>query len=400
MTKRNVLFVDDEPNILSGLRRMLRSMRKEMEFHFAESGKEALEVFAASPIDIIVSDMRMPGMDGATLLTTVQEEYPQTIRIMLTGQADEESILRTVGVVHQFLAKPSDPETLREVLQRACALQELMNNDGLKSLVSSLGSLPSLPAVYRELQSALHNPECTIADVSAIIEKDIAMSAKVLQLVNSAFFGLYKNIDSPSRAVNLLGLDTVKALVLGVGVFTELKPPSSKNFSLASLWEHSFTTASFAKKIAQLESNDKELIDQTFIAGIIHDIGKLLLFSSLKEQYVEAVDRAAEENLSLSEAEIAQFNADHSDVGSYLIGLWGLPGQVVEAIAFQHRLEQYPEPSFCPALILHAADIIYYSLKPEECIGRAPVINQAYLEQIGMDDHYQAWFEQCRELLQ
>jgi len=221
--KTTALFVDDEPNILSGLKRMLRVMREQMDFYFAESGREALEILAGQRIDVIVSDMRMPGMDGATLLTTVQERYPHVVRIMLTGHADEEAILRTVGVVHQFLAKPAAPDSLKAVLLRACALQELMQNDQLKSLVTSLGKLPSLPAIYAELQRKLLDPDCSIGEVAAIIEKDMAMSAKVLQLVNSAFFGLYKHIDSTIRAVNLLGLDTVKTLVLGVGVFEELK---------------------------------------------------------------------------------------------------------------------------------------------------------------------------------
>lgn len=145
MIKKSILFVDDEPNILSGLKRMFRSLRQEIDLYFAESGQEALDLMAEHPVDVIVSDMRMPGMDGATLLALVQERFPHAIRIMLTGQADEESILRTVGVVHQFITKPSDPETLGKVLERACALQDLMKNEQLKSLVSSLGKLPSVP---------------------------------------------------------------------------------------------------------------------------------------------------------------------------------------------------------------------------------------------------------------
>ena len=232
--KTTVLFVDDDLNILSGLKRMLRVMREQMDFHFAESGREALEMLAGQRINVIVSDMRMPGMDGAALLTAVQERYPHVIRIMLTGHADEEAIFRTVGVVHQFLAKPADPDALKAVLLRACALQKLMKNEQLKRLVTRLGKLPSLPAVYAELQRKIVDPNCAIGDVAAIIEKDIGMSAKVLQLVNSAFFGLYKSIDSPLRAVNLLGLDTIKTLVLGVRVFEEPKTSSSDVFWSAS----------------------------------------------------------------------------------------------------------------------------------------------------------------------
>ena len=289
MTSKAILFVDDESNILLGLKRMLHSMRKEIDFYFAEGGKEALELLAEQEINVIVSDMRMPGMDGATLLTTVMEKYPQIIRIMLTGHADDQSILRTIPVVHQFLAKPSDPITLKEVLSRACALQELISSNQLKTLIAGLGNLPSLPEVYAELQEKAKDPECAIIDIAAIIEKDLAMSSKVLQLVNSAFYGLYKNVDSPARAVNLLGLDTIKSLVLGIGVFTKMPPATDKRFSVPALWKHSITTANFAKKIALAEAAEKSIVEHSFIAGIVHDVGKLLLFSSLGEQYLQAV---------------------------------------------------------------------------------------------------------------
>ena len=145
--KKTVLFVDDEPNILAGLKRMLRSLRNEVDFFFAESGREALEILAVQHVDVIVSDMQMPGMDGATLMAAVQEKYPMTIRIILSGQAGDGPVLRTAGVVHQFLAKPTDPDTIKEVLRRACALQDLMKNEQLKAVVSRIGKLPSIPAI-------------------------------------------------------------------------------------------------------------------------------------------------------------------------------------------------------------------------------------------------------------
>jgi len=318
---------------------------------------------------------------------------------MLSGQADEVSILQTVGVAHQFLAKPVAPELLKKVLGRACTLQDLMKNEQLKAIVSRLGNLPSLPAIYTELQNKLLNPECLIGEVAAIITKDMAMCAKVLQLVNSAFFGLYKNIDSPVHAVNLLGLDTIKALVLGFSVFSELKTTTSKTFPVGKLWDHSFTTAAFARKIAQAETANKQLIDTIFMAGIMHDIGKLLLFSSLHDSYIQAVVMAKEQNILLYQAEQQVFNSDHSDVGSYLLELWGLPGGVIEAIAFHHRLDIYPEPSFCPTLAVHVADVIYYELFPDRSVGEPPRLNHNYLEQAGAGERYQVWMDLCREML-
>ncbi len=398
MGKKTILFVDDEPNILSGLKRMLRSMRKTMNFQFAENGLEALDIMASEKIDVVVSDMRMPGMDGAALLTTIQEQYPHAVRIMLTGQADDESIMRTVGVVHQFLAKPADPEVLKQVIERASALQDLMADERLQELISKVDSLPSLPETYTRLQDVVKNPDSGLGDVAEIIEQDLAMSAKVLQLVNSAFFGLYTHIESPFRAVNLLGLDTIKALVLGVGVFSEMKSPVSKVFNVNALWSHSMTTAAFAKGIALQELDDKETIDNTFIAALLHDVGKLLLFSRMDTEYEQAVSRAVEAQCLLHESEHHIFGACHGDIGGYLIGLWGLPGVVVESITFHHRLEEYPDISFCPPVIVHIADCLYYKLNPDVCIGAAPQLNEPILEQLGMLDHVDSWIELCKKL--
>lgn len=398
MDKKTILFVDDEPNILAGLKRMLRSMRKTMDFQFAENGPDALDIMASEKVDVVISDMRMPGMDGAALLTTIQEQYPHAIRIMLTGQADDDSIMRTVGVVHQFLAKPADPDILKQVILRASVLQNLMADERLKKLVSSIDNLPSLPETYSKLQLALKNPDSGLGDVAEIIEQDLAMSAKVLQLVNSAFFGLYKHIESPFRAVNLLGMDTIKALVLGVGVFSEMKSPASKIFNVNGLWSHSMSTAAFAKKIALYESVDNEMIDNAFIAGLLHDVGKLLLFSRMPAKYEQAVILAEETPGTLREAEQQTFGACHGDIGGYLIGLWGLPGQVVESITFHHRLENYPDISFCPPVIVHAADYIYYTLNPDSCVGEPPQLNEPILEHVGKLDHINTWIGLCKEI--
>ncbi|HFQ89222.1 MAG TPA: HDOD domain-containing protein [Desulfobulbus sp.] len=398
MEKKTVLFVDDEPNILSGLQRMLRPMRRTMNFKFAEDGPAALEIMAAGNVDVVVSDMRMPGMDGATLLATIQEKYPHAIRIMLTGQADNEAILRTVSVVHQFLAKPADPELLKQVINRATALQDLMADERLKEVISSIGSLPSLPETYARLQQVLRDPDGSLADAAAVIEQDLAMSAKVLQLVNSAFFGLFRHIESPSRAVNLLGLDTIKALVLGVGVFEDMKVVSSNTFNVKALWSHSMATAAFAKQIALRETADREMIDHAFVAGLLHDVGKLLLFSRMPDEYEQAVRTATETSCSLLEAEQGIFGLSHGDVGGYLIGLWGLPGPVVESITFHHRLHRYPHPGFGPALIVHVADYISYRLDPDQCIGEKPCLDEEILDQAGMLDRIDEWSDLCREL--
>ena len=394
MDKRRILFVDDEPNILDGLRRMLRSMRKEFELCFAENAKEALEMMEKEEFDVVVSDMRMPGMDGAELLTHIQKRYPHSIRIMLTGQADEESTLRTIGVVHQFLAKPCDPEKLKNILLRASALHRLMIDGKLKDIVSSIDTLPSLPSLYLKLQEKIREPEASLDDVGEIISQDIAMTAKILQLVNSAFFGLYQTVESPARAVKLLGLDTIKALVLVSQIFSE-STISTDFFSVQSLWVHSMTVGTLSKKIAESETDEKNIINNSYIAGLLHDIGKLILVSRMELYYTDAVLLARQEHIPLRQAEKRIFKATHCDMGAFLIGLWGFPSDIVEAIGFHHQLGEYPAGTFSPALAVHIANVMYYKFHEDETIGSVPEFNEEYLHKIGMGDKLEKWHELC-----
>ncbi|MFH0785067.1 MAG: response regulator [Pseudomonadota bacterium] len=394
MDKRRILFVDDEPNILNGLRRMLRSMRNEFELHFAESGKQALELINQNEFDVVVSDMRMPGMDGSELMTEIQKSHPHSIRIMLTGQADEESTLRTIGVVHQFLAKPCDPEKLKNILIRASALHRLMIDGKLKEIISGIDSLPSLPAIYEKLQKKIREPEASLDDVGEIISQDIAMTAKVLQLVNSAFFGLYQKVESPARAVKLLGLDTIKALVLVSHIFSEMKI-SGDAYSAESLWNHSITVGMLSKKIAESETDEKEIISNSHIAGVLHDIGKLILVSKMESRCSEAVLLARQEHIPLRLAEKRVFKATHCDMGAYLTGLWGFPSDIVEAIGFHHQLGEYPADTFNPALAVHIANVMYYKHHQDEVIGSMPEFNEEYLQKIGLGEKLQNWQDLC-----
>ncbi len=399
MGKKKIVFVDDEPNILDGLRRMLRSLRTEYDMYFAAGGREALELMAKDRFDVVISDMRMPGMDGAQLLETIQKESPHTIRIMLSGQADEASILRTVGIVHQFLAKPCDPERLKTILVQTSALQDMLSDGRLKDLISQVGTLPSLPAVYAKLQKAIVSPEVDIAEVAEIIEQDIAMSAKVMQLVNSAFFGIYAKVSSPGRAVKLLGLETIKILVLGIEIFAQDKIPK-EIFQVDMLWSHSLMVGKVAKAIAARETEDKDIISNAFLAGILHDIGKLVLVSHLPEQYRQVIDLAREQEITLSEAEQAIFGASQSAVGAYLIGLWGFTSPIIEAIGFHHSLEKYPASSFTPALAVHAANVLYYRNRQAEIIGRVQDLHMQVLERLALQDRVEDWERICTEIMQ
>lgn len=322
MSKR-ILFVDDEPMLLSGLERSLRGMRKEWEVVFALGGKQALEALARAPFDVVVTDMRMPEIDGAQLLEQIKNKYPNTIRFVLSGQSDRETILRSIGPTHQYLSKPCDLEELKQKVAQAFALRELLENPTLKEIVSRMDTVPSLPSLYVRLTDALSQSDITVAKIAHIIKQDMGMTSKVLQLVNSAFFALPCHISSPHQAVSLLGIDNIRALVLSVHVFSEFE--GTPNSRLAALWPRSLAAAAFARAISRAERSPQRLEDDAFAAGLLHDIGRLVLASTCREQYTHVLENLRQGQITLAQAESQTFGCTHAEVGAYLLGLWGLP---------------------------------------------------------------------------
>jgi HD-like signal output (HDOD) protein len=389
---KKILFVDDEPNVLEGLERMLFPMRREWHCKFVGTGHEALDVMASEPFDVIVTDMRMPGMDGAALLTEVRDLYPDTIRFVLSGQSDKETIYRSVGPAHQFMAKPCDPKTLKAHVDGAFALRALLGNDHLKRRIAQAGTLPVLPEAYTALMDELQSEEPSLNKVGDIIESDIGMTAKILQMVNSAFFGLRQNVTSASQAVSLLGLDTIKALVLMIGVFSQAdnrKLPAT--FSLDALWNHSMAAGKCAQEISQAEKACKASVNDAYTAGVLHDVGLLLLAVNFFEDYSHVLDYAFVNSVPLADAEREVLGCTHAEVGAYLLGIWGLPESIVQAVAFHHCPSMCPALNFSPLTAVHVADVLSHDTHGPGEDWATPLLDLAYLESLGLTGRIEVW---------
>ncbi len=396
--KRRILFVDDEQDVLDGLRRMLRGMRREWEINFALSGKKALEILSTTPVDVVVSDMRMPGMDGAQLLSEVLKRHPNVVRIVLSGHSEREMVMKSVGPAHQYLAKPCDAETLKSVVGRACALRDLLAEGALKKVVSQLESLPSFPELYFELIEELKSPESSMDRVGKIISKDMAMTAKILQLVNSAFFGIPQHVSNPAHAAKLIGLDIIRALVLSMRVFSHFEKIPMIGLQISELWDHSAVSAVCAKEIAIAETQDKKVVDDAFISGMLHDIGILILSANFPGKYKEAIELTNKGNIPFFEAEIQVFGASHAEVGGYLLALWGLPNVIAEAVFFHHKPEKCHFNQFTPLTAVHVASALEAKNRRLETMKSLTEISDGYLKTIGMADRLPKWIETCEQV--
>lgn len=388
--KKSILFVDDEPKVLDGLRRLLRSMRSEWDMAFASGGEEAMKILGHKQVDVVVSDLRMPGMSGLVLLAQIRKHYPEIARLVLSGQADTDSLLKSIGPVHQFLQKPCDAETLIATISRTIELGDLLGNEKLRALVGRVQTLPSLSSHQQELRDKLQGSEVSPKEIGEVISKDIAMSAKILQLVNSAFFGLRRQAATPAEAVVLLGLDTVRSLVLTMQLFSRVSKSEIKGFSEAALLSHSVFVAVVAKKIATAQGMQSAEAEGSYMAGLLHDVGKLVVASEMPEQFATVQVMARQDGLSWEEAERMVMGASHGEIGGYLLGLWGFAAPIVDAAVFHHRPGRHRSERFTVLTAVHIANAIaHQDPGADDLVGLD--VDEEYLDRIGVASRVAAW---------
>lgn len=387
--KKEILFVDDESNVLDGLRRMLRPMRNEWNMHFVTSGEQALQHLATNAAHVVVSDMRMPAMNGAELLTRVQELHPESVRIVLSGYADQEMIMKTINCAHQFLAKPCNPEVLRATIERTSRANVGSRDERIRALVSRFSEIPSFPANYDELVGRIRDPEASIEQVAEVVSRDPSMSAHLLKLVNSAFFGLPRRISDIVDAVNVIGLDTLRSLVLSAHIFRQFRTGHTGCFSFDELRAHALRTATGARALAEAEGFSHALAGETFAAGMLHDIGRLVMAQNFPDEYDSVMTTIEAEGCPACTAESMILEMNHCEVGAALLTIWGLPDALIDTTAWHHDPSGSGQTELTPLSFVHVAAA--WSEHPGKSVDEFKGLDQAYLETIDVIDRLSAW---------
>lgn len=390
-----VMFVDDEAHVLKGITRMLDSADVEWDVETASSGAEALETLEDEPVDVLVADMQMPGMDGAELLEQVSRLYPNTVRVLLSGQASKEAVYRAVTPMHQYLAKPCEPDVLRDTIARACALREMLDVTKSHDFLGQISSLPSLPSLYQEVVAEIESENGTVARVGEIVSQDPAMTAKILQLANSAIFGLRSTVTSPARAASVIGMDTIKSLVLSLQVFKSFDSAAVAGFSIDNLFAHSLRVATIAQGIAKSEKLPKEMSNESFTAGLLHDVGKLILAANAPEEFSSALATSKAQGVSLIEAERSVLGLGHDGIGGYLLALWGIPQSIVESVAFHHQMDQCRGESLSTPALVFVANVLAH--EESGTVGEEEQrLCEELLVEIGAIDRLETWRNNIR----
>lgn len=392
--KRKILFVDDDPLIIRGFRRFAEEYTDHWNIFFSTSGQDALTILGQYPMDVLITDMRMPLMDGNRLLELVSQNFPGVIRFVLSGNAEDSRLIEASSLAHQFIAKPCEMNLLMQTVEQACQVRSLLTDPQLINVVTSLKKLPSVPALYTQLMREMESDEPSPKVVGNIISQDTAMTAKILQLVNSAFFGLPSKISDPQKAVNILGIDTVKALVLSIQIFSEYQGYASSNFSIDRLWKHSIQVGRAARSICTSARLDAQTQANAQIVGVLHDIGKLVQLSI--PNFLNKVKSKKGKVLLASEYQV--LGTSHAEIGAYLLGIWGLPQYIIEAVVFHHRPAAQISTKFNLISALHISNSLCHMLEYPESDDFKAFLDMDYLTTLGVVNRIDEWYALCKQL--
>lgn len=392
---KTILILDTDEILLASLKRLLRQRKKEWQVVTFTSGHSALGYLKDHHADAVITDVILQDMDAINFLREIKRRHPSTIRIVAASRPEEGSSMASGGEAHQYLQKPFDSEVLIGLLERSLEMREILKSEKIKNVVARVSNIPSMPQFYLELTEKLNDPNASSKEIGRLIQRDPGMSAKVLQLVNSAFFGLYGKVADPVRAVTMLGTETLKALALTYGVFKQINPKKVEACKMGDFWDHNLYVASLTKAMGMKECLlDTICQGDAFTSGLLHDIGKLLFVDNLTKEYARLI---SELNGPLVEAEIKEFGCHHGEVGAYLLSLWGLPDKIVEAVLWHHGpIEKLLKAGIVPSLVWLADRLVNKVTKKEEYGERLEEI----IDLVGVQGDIRAYEEFCQRIVE
>lgn len=391
--KKNILFVDDDENIISGIRRQLRPYRETWQLFFAENGSQALQIMQQNPIDLVISDMLMPEMRGDELFKKISHLYPGVIRVILSGYADEETIQCAMEVAHQHLIKPCTADTLREAITQIFNVQACVKNPRIIEGIGDPNQLPSLPKIYRELNAALADEHTTVSDLADIFALDMVLSAKLLQLVNSAYFGLHRIVSNLGDAISMIGIKKLNSLVLSVHLKTAF-PVTDPNMEryMQYLWVDAVRVAELAKLISISECQQQDRPDQAYLGGLLHNMGLLIFLSRGGDQLKTLMEQVKNTDVPVSELETQIFGFNRSEAAAYILSLWKIPPRIIESILLQNTPSDASYDGVSALTAVHVAACLLKPAVMQECDRLFDIrLDVQYLQRINKFERLPDW---------
>lgn len=392
--KKHILLLDENPKSLQLLQETYEQSDCALELLTSQSASDAFSKIEQHPVEVLMVDMTRPSEQVQQFINQTADGKPQLPRLLITDLSDQRALIKWVGKANQFLIKPCDPITIKAALERRAVIRNWFPSDAVVNLLVKVQKLPSPPGLYYEIIRKL-NGHASLEDIGNLIGKDPSLTSKILQLVNSTAFALQNPISSAVEAVLFLGVETTKSLVLLTQSFTSFLGTPAVLFSVDKLWQHALRTATYCQTIAKSQGVEEREIEEIYTAGLLHDLGKLVLAANFSQQFRDANMMAKAKKMPLWEAEQEIFKTNHAEIGACLLAIWGLETSLVESLAFHHQPTRSHVRTFGSLLAVHAGNAIANA-----------VINQSievdvdwqYINGCGMGDKISQWLSECSEL--
>ncbi len=395
---KRVLFVGEDQPLWQEVRNQPPGFSSQWTAEFAQTGPEALAWAEQGDFDAVVADVQLFDMSGVDLLDEIMRRQPKALRIVVSDHGDLENTVKCIGKAHHHLLKPCDVSMLVNALGAGFTLDSWLPSRRVQELIGKLRWVPSPPNLYFRIAMEVESPTASVETIGQIIAQDPSVTAKVLQLANSAVFGLQLQVNEPAEAVAYLGLQATKTLVLLAHTFSEFDHLPRGGFSVDELWFHSVRVGQFARQISLLEQQAPDLGEQAYAAGLLHDLGKILLAANLPVPFGQALALARQAQINLHLAETQTFGGNHAEVGACLLGIWGLPAPIVEAVALHHNPSAASQKSFGALTAVHAADVFAHEMAPDHATLQPLELDQSYLQQLGLVERAELWRRHCQDL--
>jgi len=391
-----ILFVDDEPPVLNLLQTLFRHANPEWESAFTDRGAKALVLMEQQPFDIVVSDMRMPEMNGAELLEQVRDRYPRTARVILSGYADHKMSARSLHTAHQYLSKPFTLAGLQSALGHILNVRQYVESPIVQQAIGGLHALPTGPVLHERFTREIAAPTATSEALSGLIAQDVALTAKLLQITHSAYFGPPRPLILAKDCSHALGPNLLRSLSASSQLTLAPSAPEIGGLRLNDVSRRGVAVGLRATRIMSLERATPDAVKLAFTAGMLSGIGRLVLATRFPDRHAEALQRARAGEVSLLQAELESCGANHAQAGAYLLGLWGLPQNLVTIVARAHDPSGAQAKFFTPLTAVHVAlhlENPSFDL-PESAL---PPLDRAHLDALRIDrTRLQAWADATR----
>ncbi len=390
--KQSIYVVDDQTSVLEMTVMVLRRLGRDWEVTGFSDPQTALAAIREKAPHAILTDQVMPGMEGSELLEKVRLISPSTLRFIMSGCVSL-SKLTLITSAHQYIAKPFDLAKIQSLFKRSFAAQQRIQNHGLESVATSLRSIPSLPQIHHSLLKELDDDQSHSETIARLIGADPGLSIKVLQLANSSLFGQGRLITDLTDAISCLGTDLLTAIILSQSVFHHYEGIKHPEIDLTRLWSHCWETACIAQRLCREKKLPNPAGEETFLAGLLHEVGRFILVDNFPDQFQTACDNALRSGAPLAASLREVFQSSPFQLSAYVLELWGMPPCVVDSVSHLDEPETDASPDFSAASALYIAHQIASKTSPADAFPVEPW-KKDYLKSIGCLDQIAQWEKQ------